>query len=120
MIKGIGLDLIEISRIEQSISKSDRLAERVLTEKEMELYNVMEKKRKLEYLAGRFAAKEAFAKAAGTGIGKQIGFHDIEVLPAETGAPTLKASGYEQEQIFVAITHTAHYAAAQVIIEGRT
>ncbi|WLV25147.1 holo-ACP synthase [Aciduricibacillus chroicocephali] len=117
MIKGIGMDLTEISRIERSISKSERLAERVLTAKELQLYREMEPKRRLEFLAGRFAAKEAFAKAAGTGIGKAVGFQDIEILPEDFGAPKIYAAGYERERIFVSITHTEHYAAAQVVIE---
>ena len=117
MIKGIGLDIIDISRIERSIAKSERLAERVLTIKEFELYKAMEPKRKVEFLAGRFAAKEAFVKATGTGIGKAISFQDIEVLPSESGAPSIVAVGYEGERIFISITHTDNYAAAQVIIE---
>lgn len=117
MIKGIGLDLLELGRIEDSIRKGDRLAKRVLTEREMAMYQDMSERRKLEFLAGRFAAKEAFSKAVGTGVSKEIGFQDIEILPNDIGAPYLTAMGFGSANIFLSITHTEHYAAAQVVIE---
>ena len=117
MIKGIGLDLLELERIEENVRKGDRLAKRVLTEREMAMYQDMSERRKIEFLAGRFAAKEAFSKAVGTGIGKEIGFHDIEILPNEIGAPHLTAKGFSSASIFLSITHTEYYAAAQVVIE---
>jgi len=117
MIKGIGLDLLELGRIEDSVHKGERLAKRVLTNREMDVYNDLSLRRKLEFLAGRFAAKEAFSKAIGTGIGKEIGFHDIEILPNDLGAPQLTAKGLGTARVFLSITHTEHYAAAQVVIE---
>ncbi|WP_200411641.1 holo-ACP synthase [Virgibacillus salexigens] len=117
MIKGIGLDLIELKRIEQSIQTNNRIIERILTPSEREeFYTLESNKRKIEYLSGRFAAKEAFAKAAGTGIGK-LRFQDIEIQSCESGAPNLTASGYEKVNIFLSITHSNDYAAAQVVIE---
>src|SRR5690625_5764338 len=71
MIKAIGIDLIELKRIEASIDKSDKFMQRILTPKEQEHFqNLRSQSRKVEFLAGRFAAKEAFAKATGQGIGK--------------------------------------------------
>lgn len=116
MIFGIGIDLIELNRIEASIRKDDRLVKRILTEQERKVYEGFQKqKRKIEYLAGRFAAKEAFSKAAGTGIG-QLSFQHIEVLNLSSGAPVVKAQGFSNEKCFVSISHSEHYATAQVII----
>src|SRR5690625_5305151 len=80
MIKGIGIDIIELNRIEESVHKNERFIKRILTDKELDVYNHLQRKRrKLEFLAGRFAAKEAFAKATGRGIGK-LSFQHIEIL----------------------------------------
>ena len=116
MIKGIGIDLIELNRIKKSVTKNRRFVERILTEKEREVYHTLQREnRKLEYLAGRFAAKEAFAKATGRGIGR-LSFQHIEILASENGAPQLTAQGYESETIFISITHSKEYAVAQVVI----
>lgn len=116
MIKGIGLDLLELDRIKKNIQKGDSLAKRVLTAKEFAIYEGLEtEQRRAEFLAGRFAAKEAFSKAAGTGIGA-LSFQDIEILYSDQGAPEITAHGYEPNCLFVSITHTEHYAAAQVVI----
>lgn len=117
MIKGIGVDIIELSRIKQSIKRNPRFVQRILTEREHQRYEALSEGRKVEYLAGRFAAKEAFAKAAGTGIGK-LGFHDIEILSNETGAPAITATGYENLLVWVSISHSTDYAIAQVVLEG--
>lgn len=119
MIKGIGIDLIELNRIQKSLDKSDRLAKRILTQSEQKVFqNLNSSQRKVEFLAGRFASKEAFAKATGRGIGT-LSFKDIEILPNDRGTPIINAKGYEMYNIFVSITHTREYAAAQVVIEGR-
>ena len=117
MIKGIGLDLVELVRIRESLVKDERLVIRILTYNEQKAFNKLQStKRRVEYLAGRFAAKEAFSKAVGSGIGG-LSFQDIEVLSNEEGAPMLSVKGYESFQLFLSITHTNQYAAAQVIIE---
>lgn len=119
MIIGIGLDLIELDRISESVKKNSRFTKRILTENELELYNQLKSdRRKTEFISGRFAAKEAFSKAAGVGIGK-LSFQHIEVLPNDQGAPVLTAKGFELTRIFVSITHSKQYAAAQVVIEER-
>lgn len=115
MINGIGIDIIEINRIEKAVEKNARFVKRILTEKEVERYeNLPSKQRQLEFLAGRFAAKEAFAKAMGTGIGK-LSFQHIEVLANEEGAPTVTCSRYEGK-IHISISHSKAYAVAQVIL----
>lgn len=117
MIKGIGVDIIELDRIKQSIKRNERFVQRILTDREHQRYNQSNEKRKIEYLAGRFAAKEAFAKAAGKGIGK-LGFRDVEILSDEvTGAPVLTAKGYENYHCWISISHSTDHAIAQVVLE---
>ena len=74
MIKGIGIDIIELSRIQEIMSRQNKLIDRILTANEKQLFEELPMTRKIEFLAGRFAAKEAFSKAAGTGIGGQLSF----------------------------------------------
>ncbi|WP_163971718.1 holo-ACP synthase [Oceanobacillus halotolerans] len=119
MIKGIGIDLLELDRIEKSLEKSNRLAKRVLTNRELKKMNELEHNhRKVEFLAGRFAAKEAFAKAIGTGIGK-LSFKHMEVSHDQNGAPMMKVKGYETNTIFVSISHSKNYVVAQIVIEEK-
>lgn len=115
MIIGIGIDAVKLKRIEDIIDHNPKFISRVLTPKEQELFNDLKKKRKIEFLGGRFACKEAFSKAYGTGIGK-IGFQDIEILPESTGRPIVKQSVFEGN-VHVSITHTDTDAFAQIILE---
>lgn len=116
MIKGIGIDIIEIDRIEASLGKSGRLAARVLTDSELERYEKLaNRRRQTEYLAGRFAAKEACAKALGTGIGK-LSFRHIKTTNDENGAPKLMVEGYEHYTFLLSISHSKKYAVAQVVV----
>lgn len=115
MIIGIGLDVVDIDRIHDACEKRETFPERVLTKKERQTYERLSGKRQVEFLAGRFSAKEAFSKAYGTGIGK-VGFLDIEILANEQGQPYLSQSPFEGNA-FVSITHTDTVAAAQVILE---
>ncbi|MCM3087800.1 holo-ACP synthase [Bhargavaea ginsengi] len=117
MITGIGLDIVEMDRIRQADGRSDRFRERILSEEELERYDQLGGTRRIEYLAGRFAAKEAFAKALGTGIGASCAFSDISVLSGEGGRPMLYFRGNPAPG-FVSITHSREYAAAQVILTG--
>ena len=116
MIEGIGLDIVEIERIGHILRRKPRFAARILTKEELKLFERAGDSRKIEFLAGRFAVKEAYSKANGTGIGKDLGFLNIEVLPDSTGRPCLRRP--EGVRAHVSITHTKAYAAAQVIIEG--
>lgn len=118
MIQGIGLDIVEIDRIERVLHRNKRFVTRILTQNERDIYESLPTgKRKVEFLSGRFAAKEAVAKAVGTGIGR-LSFQHIDVLRTENGAPTARVAGYEGEQFFITITHTKGIAAAQVIWVG--
>ncbi|WGU99538.1 holo-ACP synthase [Bacillus altitudinis] len=117
MIKGIGMDIVEIGRLSRVLSRQPRLPERILTLREQEVFHTLSEKRQLEFLAGRFAAKEAFAKAYGTGIGQYISFHDIEIQKDANGKPLIKSEKTKEDYVHVSITYTKEYAAAQVLIE---
>ena len=117
MIKGIGLDIVEMERIERLSNRSPKFSRRILTESEIELYSNYTAHRRTEFLAGRFSAKEAFSKALGTGIGEHCSFLDIEVLKGGNGEPRLMFKG-EPVNGYVSITHTKTHAAAQVILLG--
>lgn len=120
MIKGVGMDLIELDRIQASMERNNRFVDRILTESEKKIYQQLTSpKRRVEYIAGRFAAKEAFAKAVGTGIGR-LSFQDMVVMNDEFGAPSIAVKGYEEDiTIFLSITHSRDYAAAQVVLEEK-
>ena len=126
MILGVGMDMTEIDRIQELLNKPtvEQFLQRVLTPAE----RVLAEKRKArlaEYVAGRFAAKEAVAKALGTGIGAVVGFQDIEIVHDDRGKPAcllhqdaLVRAGLEPTVRFhLSITHTDHTAAAFVVAE---
>lgn len=122
MVVGIGTDLIELKRVENVLP---RLTKRILTEKEFIAMPQSLKQRRLEFVAGRFAAKEAISKAMGSGIGKKCSFQDIEVLNDEWGKPVVTVSprvtqalyGTDSVSIHLSISHSEHYALAMAVIE---
>jgi holo-[acyl-carrier protein] synthase len=126
MIVGIGTDLVEIARMRKALEQSTgtRFLERILTPAERELA-VKRKGRLAEFAAGRFAAKEAIVKALGCGIGKQVGFQDVEVLPDALGKPgcriaaeaLVRAGHASSVRIHISITHTEAMASAYAIVE---
>jgi holo-[acyl-carrier protein] synthase len=122
---GIGVDLVECARIQRSIERfGDRFLHRVFTDGEIE-YS-MSMKFPERHLAARFAGKEAVAKAFGTGIGKAMGWRNIDIQKKDTGEPFLVFSG--PAEIFAAkrgvtsalitLSHTEHHAIACVVLEG--
>lgn len=115
MIVGIGIDAVELHRIEEIIDKRPKFVERVLTPEELSIFTTLQRKRQVEFLGGRFACKEAFSKAYGTGIG-EVGFQDIEILPKKNGRPVIHQSLFDGF-VHVSITHTDKEALAQVILE---
>lgn len=118
MIAGTGIDIIEIDRIKNVLlRKPERFIARVLTKKEFSRIASAEQSRQVEYIAGRFAAKEAYAKATGTGIGAHLSFQDIEILPDQMGKPEIWIKGEKSFLSHLSITHSKEYAFAQVIIE---
>lgn len=115
MIKGIGIDAVELQRIKDIIENKPRFITKVLTENEQAQFAKLTKHRQVEYFAGRFSCKEAFAKAWGTGIG-QLALQDIEILSDERGAPVVTQSPHKGK-VFVTITHTDTIAMAQILLE---
>lgn len=124
-ILGIGLDVVELDRIARVLSRhGERFRERVFTPAEIAYCD--SSKRPVESYAARWAAKEAVSKALGTGIGEHCAFLDVEVLRAESGAPSVRlldagsrtAMGQGVAQVLVSLTHARDYAAAQAIAVG--
>ena len=123
MIVGIGTDIIEIQRIERVIGKTPRFYETVFTKREKDYY--ISKGKKVEHLAGAFAAKEAVSKALGTGF-REFSASDIEVIHNELGKPEIKLYKEAEDlknklnvtNIHVTISHCQTYAVAYVVIEG--
>ena len=115
MIVGHGIDIEELTSIENAVTRREGFAKRVLTPKEMERFTSLKGRRQIEYLAGRWSAKEAFSKAMGTGIGK-LTFQDLEVLNNERGAPYFSQSPFSGK-IWLSISHTDQFVTASVILE---
>lgn len=116
MVKNIGIDIIEVERFRKIVARGDNFAQKVLTEKEFAHYQTLTEKRKTEYLGGRFAIKEAFSKALGTGIGKTVAFQDVETLNNELGAPITSSRVFEGK-IFSTIAHDDHEIVAVIVLE---
>ncbi len=125
MVLGLGTDLIEISRIEESIAQfGDRFLQRIFTPGEI-AYCQHKKKNSAESFAARFAAKEAGAKALGTGISRGISWKEIEVkrLPGErptlhlTGRAAERAEALGVHRLALSLSHSRDVALAVVIAE---
>lgn len=117
-MKAIGVDIIEIERIATSIDRfGDRYLQRVYTPRELAYCNG-----RTTSLAARWAAKEATAKALGTGIG-EVGWQEIEVINADNGRPALELHGKAVDlarhlgisEFAVSLSHTKDYAVAFVV-----
>lgn len=115
MIVGHGIDIEALASIQNAVEKREGFAQRVLTDKEMERFTSLKGRRQIEYLAGRWSAKEAFSKAMGTGIGK-LGFQDLEILNNERGAPYFSKSPFSGK-VWLSISHTDQFVTASVILE---
>lgn len=125
MICGLGTDIIEIRRIKEVILRhGDHFLKSVFTDGE--IANAPAGETSFAYYAARWAAKEAVAKALGTGIGKDCRWLDIEIVRQSSGAPALELSGKALEtaqknggtKFHVSLSHEKEYANAVVIIEG--
>ena len=124
MIVGSGIDLIEISRIQQSMERfGKRFLDRVFTAAEQAY--CLRKRNAAESFAARFAAKEAGAKALGTGISRGVNWLEIEVVREPGGRPTIRFHGRAAEisahlgvaHVALSITHTATLSMASVVVE---
>ena len=124
MIVGSGIDLAEIGRIQQSVERyGQRFLDRIYTAAEQAY--CLRKRKAAESFAARFAAKEAGAKALGTGISYGVNWLEIEVVREPSGRPTLKFHGRAAEmaahlgatRAALSITHTNELAMASVVLE---
>lgn len=124
MIYGIGTDLVSIKRIEDTLFRfGDRFLHRILNEEEVAEY--AKSSQPARFMAKRFAAKEAFSKAFGTGIGEIVGWHDIRVTHDALGKPQIETSDalrkvLAMKQIVhshISITDETEQAMAFVVIE---
>ena len=123
MITGIGIDIVEIERLQNALTKHGvRFVERICTAQEISGHQMSD----VFYFAGRWAAKEAISKALGCGIGSGCSFADIEICNNSSGAPEAVLSGAAKEtmqknggkSIKISISHERSYAVAMAIIEG--
>lgn len=125
MIVAIGIDLVEIARIEEVFARrGDRFRARVFTEGEVSYCE--QRASKLASYAARFAAKEAAMKALGTGWSDGVGWRDVEVVSGPSGAPMIRLHRRALERMreigatraLVSLTHSGNLAIAQVVLEG--
>src|SRR2546421_6039717 len=124
MILGIGIDIIEVARIQASYERfGERFLNRILHPNEISY--CLSHRAPAPSLAARFAAKEAISKAFGTGIGAQLGWHDMEVGRKESGEPFVilhgRGQGLLQQRkaraVLISLSHTQAHAAAVAILE---
>lgn len=126
MIVGLGIDLVELNRIERSMDRhGQKFLSRILTPYELDLLPSRAKANAVAYVAARFAAKEAAAKALGTGFREGVLFKTIEVRPLPSGKPELclydgalavfQALGATRAHL--SLTHGRDTAAAVVVLE---
>lgn len=119
---GVGIDLVNVSRIRRAIEiYGARFLERVFTPAEVRFCQGLT--HPYPSYAARFAAKEAFAKALGTGLRGVVSWQEIEVCDNERSRPTLKVSGRAAQhlagrRVHLSLTHLDDYAAAVVVIEN--
>ncbi len=112
MIIGIGVDIVKISRIK------NKFANRILSRKETDVFDAFKfEARKTEYLAGRFALKEAIIKAIGRTKHK-VGMRDLCILNDATGMPHLVFPEYEDIKIHISLSHEKDYCVGMCVIEN--
>ena len=123
-IFGIGTDIIDISRIQKLLNKNNRFKNRIFSTKEIKYCDL--KKNNIACYSKRFAAKEAFTKALGTGMSKGISFNEISINNNKNGAPFIELLGKtktiiknlikRKNSIFLSLSDEKKYAVAMVVI----
>ncbi len=114
MIVGIGVDIIEVGRVQKLAEKSPRFLKRIFTDEEIAYSSG--KKNKYQHLAARFAAKEAFFKA----LGRKIKWKDVGIINLPSGKPELDLKSQESfpfDRTQVSLSHLQDYAVAYVVLE---
>jgi holo-[acyl-carrier protein] synthase len=126
MILGIGVDQVEIARIQKLLNeRPEKAARRLFTARERETCE--SRQRRDECFAARFAAKEAFVKALGCGLREGMSWTDIEIRTEQNGRPRIVLSGAAEEafrsrgggEIYLSFTHEGGQAVAFVVLERR-
>ena len=124
-VLGIGVDLVECARIQHSLDRfGERFLHRVFTDGEIAYAQSM--KFPARHLAARFAAKEALSKAFGTGIGKSMGWKDIDVHKKPSGEPFVVLEGGAKDlasnrgvtKVLITLSHTDNHAMAMIVSES--
>lgn len=118
----VGIDIIEIKRIEEAVKKNSNFINKLFTKNEIEYFE--SKKMRPEYIAGRFAAKEAVAKALGTGF-REFDIKDIEIDRNVLGKPIVSLRGgakaickkFGNYKIHLSISHSKKDAVAYAVLE---
>ncbi|MBE3596892.1 MAG: holo-ACP synthase [Hydrogenibacillus sp.] len=122
MIVGLGVDLVDNARIARLLAERPRAIERLLTARERaELPEALY--RRVEYVAGRFASKEALAKALGTGIGGRFAFGDVSIIIGKNGAPEVvveidRSGRLRDLVIHLSISHERTQTVAVAVLEA--
>jgi holo-[acyl-carrier protein] synthase len=125
MIVGLGIDLVEVERIRSLYEKhGERFLSRIL--RPDEIAYCLSHREPAQYLAVRFAAKEAIAKAFGTGISAELSWQDMEIGRRESGQPFVILHGAGQklqavrgvQTIWISLSHTAQHATAVAVLES--
>lgn len=116
MSKVIGIDIVEFEEIKEKLS--DRFINRILSKKEQERYFSMKNTdSRIAYLAGRFAAKEAYTKVY-KNFDHSLNFVDVEILNDEFGAPYIVSKYRPEDKVNVSISHSRNYAVAVCILDS--
>ena len=122
MTIAIGTDILEIARLKNVYERQGmKLVERILTPSEIARFNSIEDEQvSMSYLAKRWSAKEAIAKALGTGIAKGVGWQNMEVVSLPSGAPQVVLTGQAREvlialggeKVLLSLSDERHYCVA--------
>ena len=121
MVQGIGIDIIEIDRIRQSVDRlGDHFLRKIYTPQELAYCS--SKQNMYQHLAARFAAKEAAGKALATGWSGEFRWKDVEIMNNPSGQPRITITGKLREKlsssrIYLSISHSDNHVVAMVVIE---
>ena len=122
---GVGIDIVETARINHSLERfGERFLHRIFTAGEIEYCQSM--KFPARHFAARFAAKEAVSKAFSTGIGKSMGWRDVDVHRYASGQPFVVLEGGAKAmaadrgvaKVWISLSHTEHHAVATIVLES--
>ena len=109
-MSNVGIDIVEFEEIEERLS--EKFIKRILSDEEFVKYNRLKKeKSKIAYLAGRFAAKEAYTKVYKT-FDQPLNFTDVVILNDDNGAPFIKSKYKPEDEVSISISHSRNYAVA--------